>query len=48
MAVKGNLTENATLSFRQALALNPMLWEAFEGLCSLGQFLLANLSKNHC
>ncbi|KAI0948283.1 hypothetical protein AcV7_009080 [Taiwanofungus camphoratus] len=36
MAVKGNLTENATLSFRQALALNPMLWEAFEGLCSLG------------
>ncbi|KZT69078.1 TPR-like protein [Daedalea quercina L-15889] len=36
MAAKGNLTESATLSFRQALALNPMLWEAFEGLCSLG------------
>ncbi|KAG0705032.1 hypothetical protein DFH29DRAFT_981139 [Suillus ampliporus] len=36
MAMKGNLPEQATRSFRQALALNPMLWEAFEGLCSLG------------
>ncbi|KAG1754442.1 hypothetical protein EDB19DRAFT_1902589 [Suillus lakei] len=36
MAMKGNLPEHATRSFRQALALNPMLWEAFEGLCSLG------------
>ncbi|KAJ8597890.1 TPR-like protein [Rhizopogon salebrosus TDB-379] len=36
MAMKGNLPEHATHSFRQALALNPMLWEAFEGLCSLG------------
>lgn len=36
MAMKGNLPEEATRSFRQALALNPMLWEAFEGLCSLG------------
>lgn len=36
MALKGNLPEKATASFRQALALNPLLWEAFEGLCSLG------------
>jgi len=36
MALKGNLPEKASLSFRQALALNPMLWEAFEGLCALG------------
>ncbi|KAF9227878.1 TPR-like protein [Gyrodon lividus] len=36
MAMKGNLPEKATASFRQALALNPLLWEAFEGLCLLG------------
>ncbi|KAG8217544.1 TCP-1/cpn60 chaperonin family-domain-containing protein [Butyriboletus roseoflavus] len=36
MALKGNLPEKATASFRQALALNPLLWEAFEGLCALG------------
>ncbi|KAH9934878.1 protein prenylyltransferase [Fomitopsis serialis] len=36
MSAKGNLTESAVLSFRQALALNPMLWDAFDGLCSLG------------
>lgn len=36
MALKGNLSEMASLSFRQALALNPQLWEAFEGLCALG------------
>lgn len=36
MAMKGNLPEQATRNFRHALALNPMLWEAFEGLCSLG------------
>ncbi|CCM02895.1 uncharacterized protein FIBRA_05009 [Fibroporia radiculosa] len=35
-AARGNLPESAALSFRQALVLNPMLWEAFEGLCSLG------------
>ncbi len=35
-AMKGNQPENAAISFRQALALNPMLWEAFEGLCSSG------------
>ncbi|KAH7912129.1 hypothetical protein BJ138DRAFT_1179026 [Hygrophoropsis aurantiaca] len=36
MALKGNQPEKASQSFRQALTLNPMLWEAFEGLCSLG------------
>lgn len=36
-AAKGNITESAVLSFRQALALNSMLWDAFEGLCSLGK-----------
>lgn len=35
-AMKGNLPENAAASFRQALVLNPMLWEAFEGLCAAG------------
>ncbi|KAH9951396.1 protein prenylyltransferase [Amylocystis lapponica] len=37
VAQKGNLWDHAAVSFRQALALNPMLWEAFEGLCALGQ-----------
>ncbi|KAG5647154.1 hypothetical protein DXG03_001109 [Asterophora parasitica] len=36
MALKGNMPEKASSSFRQALALNPYLWEAFEGLCALG------------
>ncbi|KAG6821088.1 hypothetical protein H0H93_007247 [Arthromyces matolae] len=36
MALKGNLPEKATASFRQALALNPQIWEAIEGLCALG------------
>ncbi|GJE86877.1 ANAPC3 and TPR domain-containing protein [Phanerochaete sordida] len=36
MALKGNLPDRARHSFLQALALNPMLWEAFEGLCALG------------
>jgi anaphase-promoting complex subunit 3 len=40
MALKGNLPEKASLSFRQALALNPLLWEAFEGLCALGKSVL--------
>ncbi|KAJ3526892.1 hypothetical protein NM688_g8201 [Phlebia brevispora] len=35
-AVKGNLYDAARTSFLRALSLNPMLWEAFEGLCSLG------------
>ncbi|KAJ7940806.1 hypothetical protein B0H13DRAFT_1940027 [Mycena leptocephala] len=36
MSLKGNLPEDASVSFRQALALNPFLWEAFEGLCAIG------------
>lgn len=36
MALKGNLPDEASKSFRQALALNPMMWEALEGLCALG------------
>ncbi|KAF5387124.1 hypothetical protein D9615_001841 [Tricholomella constricta] len=39
MALKGNLPEKASSSFRHALALNPHLWEAFEGLCTLGSCL---------
>ena len=34
--MKGNLHENAARSFRRALELNPMVWEAFEGLCAIG------------
>ncbi|KAJ4488005.1 hypothetical protein J3R30DRAFT_3432763 [Lentinula aciculospora] len=36
MALKGNLQTIAAQSFRQALTMNPLIWEAFEGLCSLG------------
>lgn len=36
-ALKGNLPEKASSSFQDALALNPYLWEAFEGLCTLGK-----------
>ncbi|KAJ7738514.1 hypothetical protein DFH07DRAFT_841056 [Mycena maculata] len=36
MSLKGNLPEDASASFRQALALNPLIWEAFEGLCAIG------------
>ncbi|EDR10957.1 uncharacterized protein LACBIDRAFT_315993 [Laccaria bicolor S238N-H82] len=36
MALKGNLPEMASRSFRGALASNPYIWEAFEGLCALG------------
>lgn len=41
MALKGNLPEKASVSFKQALALNPQLWEAFEGLCALGMDALS-------
>lgn len=41
MALKGNLPEKALSNFRQALTLNPLLWEAFEGLCVLGLSLNA-------
>ncbi|KAI0708978.1 protein prenylyltransferase [Earliella scabrosa] len=36
-ALKGNLHESAAESYLKALALNPMLWEAFEGLCAIGE-----------
>ncbi|KAF7322845.1 TPR-REGION domain-containing protein [Mycena chlorophos] len=36
MALKGNMPTDASLNFRQALALNPLVWEAFEGLCTVG------------
>jgi anaphase-promoting complex subunit 3 len=39
-ALKGKLYETANTSFRRALQLNPMLWEAFEGLCAIGTSLL--------
>jgi anaphase-promoting complex subunit 3 len=36
-ALKGNLPDQARSSLLRALSLNPMIWEAFEGLCSLGE-----------
>ncbi|KAH8833541.1 hypothetical protein DL96DRAFT_1577418 [Flagelloscypha sp. PMI_526] len=36
MALKGNLLKDARGSFVKALELNPLIWEAFEGLCTLG------------
>ncbi|KDQ12386.1 hypothetical protein BOTBODRAFT_161987 [Botryobasidium botryosum FD-172 SS1] len=38
MALKGNMPDEARESYRKALALDPFLWEAFEGLCTLGAF----------
>lgn len=35
-ALRGNLPDQARGSLLRALSLNPMIWEAFEGLCSLG------------
>ncbi|KAG8914429.1 anaphase-promoting complex subunit cdc27 [Tulasnella sp. 408] len=37
LALKGNLHDQAVQYFQQALALNPFLWEAVEGLCRLGK-----------
>jgi anaphase-promoting complex subunit 3 len=37
MALKGNLPDKASRSYREALSSNPYLWEAFEGLCTLGE-----------
>jgi hypothetical protein len=36
-ALRGNLPDQARGSLLRALSLNPMIWEAFEGLCSLGE-----------
>ncbi|GJJ12201.1 hypothetical protein Clacol_006442 [Clathrus columnatus] len=38
LALKTNLQEKAALHFSRALLLNPLLWEAFEGLCSSGVY----------
>lgn len=37
MAMKGNLPKDAIASFNRALAINPFMWEAIEGLCQLGE-----------
>ena len=37
MAMKGNLTREAVAHFNRALAINPFMWEAIEGLCQLGK-----------
>jgi anaphase-promoting complex subunit 3 len=39
MAMKAKQYEVANTSFRRALVLNPMLWEALEGLCALGRLM---------
>jgi tetratricopeptide (TPR) repeat protein len=44
MALKGNLPEKASRSFREALSSNPYIWEAFEGLCSLGEPRILHLA----
>ncbi|KIJ32451.1 hypothetical protein M422DRAFT_783439 [Sphaerobolus stellatus SS14] len=36
--MRTNLSERAAESFAHALTLNPLLWEAFEGLCAAGSF----------
>ncbi|KAL1680846.1 hypothetical protein EV122DRAFT_275784 [Schizophyllum commune] len=36
-ALKGNQHDRAAMYFRESLQLNPMIWEAFEGLCALGK-----------
>jgi anaphase-promoting complex subunit 3 len=46
-ALKGNLPEQARSSLLRALALNPMIWEGFEGLCSLGENARGSCSKHH-
>ena len=35
--MKGNLTREAIAHFNRALAINPFMWEAIEGLCQLGK-----------
>lgn len=45
-ALKGNLPDQARGSLLRALSLNPMIWEAFEGLCSLGEKRLSDLAPD--
>lgn len=44
-ALKGNLPDQARISLLRALALDPMIWEAFEGLCTLGEHAPRILSQ---
>lgn len=36
-ALKANLYDKAVAKFRRALSINPMVWDAFEGLCAAGE-----------
>ena len=47
-AMKANIQEKATANFRKALELNPMLWEAFEGLCTVGKQVSAGSRSFAC
>ena len=38
--MKGNLPSQAIASFREALQLSPIIWEAYEGLCALGTLII--------
>ena len=42
-ALRGNLPDQARIELLTALRLHPYLWEAFEGLCSLGTSLITRL-----
>lgn len=42
MALRGNRQTIAAQSFHQALTMNPLIWEAFEGLCALGNISLSS------
>lgn len=35
-ALRANILDKAIRNFRRALSLNPMMWDAFEGLCAAG------------
>lgn len=48
LAIKTNLVDKAAAGFTRALSLNPLLWEAFEGLCAAGAFHWTDLSRRHC
>lgn len=38
LATKGNEPLKAAEHYLEALKLNPFCWEAFEGLCAIGEF----------
>lgn len=38
LAVKGNERDVAATHYLEALRLNAFCWEAFEGLCHIGQY----------